>query len=84
MVGKIVISKKGRDMGKYLAVINCDKNYVFVADGKERKLETPKRKNIKHISITADTLTKDQMKTNKQLKKAIVVYKDTVSLKEEP
>ena len=73
MVGKIVISKKGRDMGKYLAVINCDKNYVFVADGKERKLETPKRKNIKHISITADTLTKDQMKTNKQLKKAIAV-----------
>ncbi|MBR5223200.1 MAG: KOW domain-containing RNA-binding protein [Clostridia bacterium] len=84
MVGKIVISKKGRDMGKYLAVINCDKNYVFVADGKERKLETPKRKNIKHISITADTLTKDQMKTNKQLKKAIAVYKDTVALKEEP
>ena len=84
MVGKIVISKKGRDMGKYLAVINCDTNYVFVADGKERKLETPKRKNIKHISITADTLTKDQMKTNKQLKKAIAVYKDTVSLKEEP
>lgn len=84
MVGKIVISKKGRDMGKYLAVINCDKNYVFVADGKERKLETPKRKNIKHISITADTLTKDQMKTNKQLKKAIAVYKDTVTLKEEP
>ena len=84
MVGKIVISKKGRDMGKYLAVINCDKNYVFVADGKERKLETPKRKNIKHISITADTLTKDQMKTNKSLKKAIAVYKDTVALKEEP
>ena len=84
MVGKIVISKKGRDMGKYLAVINCDKNYVFVADGKERKLETPKRKNIKHISITADTLTKDQMKTNKSLKKAIAVYKETVALKEEP
>ena len=84
MVGKIVISKKGRDMGKYLAVINCDKNYVFVADGKERKLETPKRKNIKHISITADTLTKDQMKTNKQLKKAIAVYKNTVKFKEEP
>ena len=84
MVGKIVISKKGRDMGKYLAVINCDKNYVFVADGKERKLETPKRKNIKHISITADALTKDQIKTNKSLKKAIAVYKETVTLKEEP
>ena len=84
MVGKIVYSLSGRDKGKYLVVINCDNNYVFVADGKERKLQSPKRKNIKHISITADTLTKDQMKTNKQLKKAIAVNKDTVSLKEEP
>ena len=84
MVGKIVISKKGRDMGKYLAVINCDKNYVFVADGKERKLQSPKRKNIKHISVTAETLNPDQFKTNKLLKKAIAVYKDTVKLKEEP
>ena len=84
MVGRIVYSIAGRDKDKYLAVINCDENYVWVADGKERKIQSPKRKNIKHISITADTLTKDQMKTNKQLKKAIAVYKDTVSLKEEP
>ena len=47
MVGKIVYSLSGRDKGKYLVVINCDNNYVFVADGKERKLQSPKRKNIK-------------------------------------
>ena len=84
MVGKIVFSNAGRDKGKYLVVINCDENYVWVADGKERKLETPKRKNIKHISLTADSLKSDQLKTNKSLKKAIAVYKDTVKLKEEP
>ena len=84
MVGKIVYSEKGRDKGKYLAVINCTENYVFVADGKERKLENPKRKNIKHISITADSLNPDQIKSNKSLKKAIAVYKDTVKSKEEP
>jgi ribosomal protein L14E/L6E/L27E len=84
MVGKIVYSLSGRDKGKCLVVINCDKNYVFVADGKERKLESPKRKNIKHISLTADTLNPDQFKTNKSLKKAIAVYKNTVKFKEEP
>ncbi len=84
MVGKIVYSIAGRDKGKYLAVINCDKNYVWVADGKERKLQNPKRKNIKHISLTAHSLKQDQLKTNKSLKKAIAVYKDTVKLKEEP
>ena len=84
MVGKIVYSISGRDKGKYLAVINCDKNYVWVADGKERKLETPKRKNIKHISLTADSFNPDQFKSNKSLKKAIAVYKDTVKSKEEP
>ena len=84
MVGKIVFSNAGRDKGKYLVVINCDENYVWVADGKERKLETPKRKNIKHISLTADSLNPDQFKTNKSLKKAIAVYIDTVNFKEEP
>ena len=84
MVGKIVYSISGRDKGKYMAVINCDKNYVWVADGKERKLETPKRKNIKHISLTAESLNSDQLKSNKSLKKAIAVYKDTVKFKEEP
>ena len=84
MVGKIVYSIAGRDKDKYLAVINCDKNYVWVADGKERKLQSPKRKNIKHISLTADSLNPDQFKTNKSLKKAIAVYKDTVKFKEEP
>lgn len=84
MVGKIVYSEKGRDKGKYLVVTNCDNNYVWVADGKERKLESPKRKNIKHISLTADSLNSDQFKTNKSLKKAIAVYKFTVKSKEEP
>ena len=84
MVGKIVFSNAGRDKGKYLVVINCDENYVWVADGKERKLETPKRKNIKHISLTADSLNPDQFKTNKSLKKAIAVYKTTAKFKEEP
>ena len=84
MVGRIVYSIAGRDKDKYLAVINCDENYVWVADGKERKLETPKRKNIKHISLTADSLNPDQFKSNKSLKKAIAVYKDTVKSKEEP
>ena len=84
MVGKIVFSNAGRDKGEYLVVINCDENYVWVADGKERKLQSPKRKNIKHISLTADTLNPDQFKTNKSLKKAIAVYKNTVKFKEEP
>ncbi len=84
MKGKIVLSISGRDKGKYMAVIDCDNNYVFVADGKERKLQHPKRKNIKHISLTDHSLTEDQFKTNKSLKKAIAVYKDTVTFKEEP
>ena len=84
MVGKIIFSNAGRDKGKYLVVINCDENYVWVADGKERKLQSQKIKNIKHISLTADSLNPDQFKTNKSLKKAIAVYKATVKFKEEP
>jgi ribosomal protein L14E/L6E/L27E len=83
MVGRIVYSIAGRDKDKCLAVINFDENYVWVADGKERKVQSPKRKNIKHISLTADTLNPDQFKTNKSLKKALAVYRDSAKFKEE-
>ena len=82
--GMVVVSRAGHDSGRFMIVTAVDESFVYVADGKERKLEKPKRKNIKHISLTADTLNPDQFKTNKPLKKALAVYKATAKFKEEP
>ncbi len=48
-VGQVVRSKAGRDNGKAFMIVRTEDNYVYIADGAIRKLESPKRKKIKHI-----------------------------------
>ncbi len=47
----IVLSEAGRDKGMLFFVIDTDGVYVSLANGKERKIETPKRKKIKHVRL---------------------------------
>ncbi len=51
-VGTVVISRAGHDSGRAMLVVRNDGEFVFVADGKERKLENPKKKNRKHVGAT--------------------------------
>ena len=76
MIGRIVCSKAGRDKGSFLVVVKRENNYLYVCDGKERPLEQPKRKNIKHLSLTNTVLTEEEFKTNKALRKALAIYRD--------
>ena len=50
--GQVVYSKCGRDKGGAFIVISAEDGYVYIADGKTRKLEKPKRKKVKHIQPT--------------------------------
>ena len=54
--GTVVISSAGHDCGHWFVITGADERYVFIADGKERKLAAPKRKNYKHIRKTAVTV----------------------------
>ena len=45
----IILSTAGRDQGKLFYVIGTEGVYVLIANGKERKLEHPKRKKLKHV-----------------------------------
>ena len=45
----IVISTAGRDKDELFYVIETEENFVFIADGKGRKIENPKRKKLKHV-----------------------------------
>mgnify|MGYP000004686975 CR=1 FL=1 len=49
-IGSVVLSRKGRDKGDYLMVVSKAHGVVFLADGGARKLSSPKRKNVKHVS----------------------------------
>ena len=51
-VGDIVQSKSGHDAKKYFVVIaTLNESYILIADGKSRKLDCPKQKNVKHVKL---------------------------------
>ncbi len=67
--GQIVISKAGHDSGQFFIVTKVSDGYVFLSDGKERKLESPKKKNQKHIAKTNSVF--EIPATDKQLRKLL-------------
>lgn len=49
-IGLLVRSTQGRDRGRYYLVVGVESEIkVRVADGELRKVESPKRKNIRHL-----------------------------------
>ena len=48
-IGQIVFSKCGRDKGMAFIIVDIDENFLYIADGKLRKLSKPKKKKFKHI-----------------------------------
>lgn len=48
-IGQIVYSKAGRDCGKEFVVVSTEGEHLYLADGATRKLESPKKKKLKHI-----------------------------------
>lgn len=77
-VGRVVISSAGHDSGRRMLVTGADGGFVFVADGKERKLDSPKKKNIKHVRATSDMIELEGM-TDKRLRQTLrALSRDTL------
>lgn len=55
--GEIVESVQGRDKGNFYVVCEVRNGCVLVADGVKRKLENPKKKNVKHLRLTPRNIT---------------------------
>lgn len=52
LIGKVVLSKAGRDRDHlYVIVRQVDNNYVLLANGDTKLIDRPKKKKIKHLSI---------------------------------
>ena len=46
---QIVFSLAGRDKGRLFLVMETEPNFVYLVDGKLRKIESPKKKRRKHV-----------------------------------
>ena len=45
----MVVSTAGRDAGQWFYVIDENQTYLYLANGKDRQLDKPKRKKRKHV-----------------------------------
>ena len=52
LTGVLVISKCGRDAGESYVVVSAAGNNLLVANGKNRKILSPKKKNRVHLFVT--------------------------------
>ena len=55
-IGSVVLSTQGRDKDMYFVVVGVGKDVVYLADGGMRKLNAPKKKNVKHVSYSGVVL----------------------------
>ena len=49
-ISDVVVSNAGRDRDQLFYVIGTEGVYTLLANGKDRRLEKPKRKKVKHVS----------------------------------
>ncbi len=82
----IVLSVAGRDQGKLFYVIGTEGAYILMANGKDRRLESPKRKKLKHVrkvlraeSRIAEKLRNGEKVLNRELRRDLAAISQEIN-----
>ncbi len=81
-VGLVVKSIAGHDSGSYYAVMKKEGGFAYIADGKARRVEAPKKKNPLHLRKTNTVIDVSQI-TNKKLRAALAKFNAEADFTEE-
>ncbi len=78
LIGSVVRSKAGRDKGDLFIVLSREGEYAYLANGELRKVDTPKKKKLKHLQPSGKVSEFIQNKletvgkvTNSEVRKAL-------------
>lgn len=84
----IVQSMAGRDRGKLFYVMKTEGVYVLIANGKDRKVERPKRKKLKHVrrvtrpeTRVAEKIARGDKVLNSELRRDLAEFRQEPSVK---
>lgn len=69
-LGEVVFSLSGRDAGRfYLVTEIIDDEYVSIVDGNLRRVDSPKKKKIKHLKTEGVVIDKirEKLKQDKKI-----------------
>lgn len=80
--GYFAVSKAGHDCNEIYVIINFDSEYAYLADGRLKTVDRPKKKKLKHIQIIKyidqdieSKLGQNKLLINEDIKRAIKLYK---------
>ena len=64
IISDLVVSTAGRDQGALYYCVGNDGRYVMLANGKDRTLDKPKRKSLRHVRkvLRSETRVADKLK----------------------
>ena len=81
----IVRSNAGRDKGKLFVVLAVEGEYLLLADGKSRKVESPKRKKRRHVLFVSSEETRlsekiksEEKITNSELRRTLAGCREAI------
>lgn len=88
--GEIVLSLKGHDAGGLFCVVDTRDGFALIADGKGRKLATPKRKRERHLRGGGTSahpaivrLQRGESVSDRALRRALAAFRDSEQTKME-
>lgn len=80
-IGQIVYSKSGHDKAEAMMILSVEDRYLYLVNGKTRKLVKPKRKKMIHVQPThyidagiAEKLIQNDFILDAEISKAIKLY----------
>ena len=82
--GDVVRSAAGHDRGELFLVLREEGDFVWLADGKRRKLEAPKKKRRKHVSAgvwthpVAGRLQNGEPVLDSDIRRALAAFRNKV------
>ncbi len=89
MKGKLAISKSGHDKGNLYVILKEEAADVYLADGRLKTVEKPKKKNKKHIQLIqklpeeiTQLMPQDGEFRNEEIKRIIKLYQKRQEVKD--
>ena len=80
-ISDVVLSTAGRDQGQLFYCVATDDQFVWLADGKGRTLDKPKRKKRKHVQkvLRSETRVAEKLRNgdkvlNSELRKDLAFF----------
>ena len=85
MVGMFAVSKAGHDKGQMYIIIKEEGDFVYLADGRLKTIEFPKKKRKKHLQPVKkgmDTALAEKLKSGKTVYDEEIKYAIKIRMKD--